>query len=56
MICPLIAKCKASIDIDKYRNICANIAEDAFKKCDEYKKFTATTKTPLEWQTLLSPV
>lgn len=56
MLCPLLGKCKAKVDIEKYKNVCSNITEDAYKKCEEYVKLAGGTKTPLQWQELLSLV
>lgn len=55
MICPLLRKCEAKVSIDHYRDVCANMAEDAYKKCDHYRKQAGEMRTPLDWQKLLLP-
>jgi hypothetical protein len=55
MICPLLGRCEAQVNIEHYRNVCSNVVEDAYEKCDHYKRQASGTKTPLEWQKLLTP-
>ncbi|MEM2196422.1 MAG: hypothetical protein QXH10_09255 [Ignisphaera sp.] len=54
MICPLLGRCTEKVTYDKYVNICSNIARDAFKECDVWRKLTAEAKTPGEWSRLIS--
>jgi hypothetical protein len=56
MLCPLLSKCKAKVGVKKFREVCSNITEDAYEKCEEYAKLAGGAKTPLEWSELLSIV
>jgi hypothetical protein len=53
MICPLIGKCTAKVSIEHYTGVCANVREDAFKNCAEFKKVAGQQMTPSEWQKLI---
>jgi len=50
MICPILAKCNAKVNLDHYRDICSNVDKDAFKDCEHYKKIASENKSPSEWQ------
>lgn len=54
MLCPLLSICKKQVDLEMYINICSNVAKDAYKECDEYKKVASTLKTPSTWSSLLT--
>lgn len=54
MICPLLLTCKKTVDLDTYRNVCANVAKDEYKNCDEYKKMASAPRKPAEWTTVLA--
>ena len=55
-LCPLLPSCKEKVDLEKYREYCANITEDKYKECDIYKREVGVNRTPLEWSRLLSGV
>ncbi|MEM1538752.1 MAG: hypothetical protein QXL29_08165 [Zestosphaera sp.] len=48
--CPLIGRCNEKVDMEKYNNVCANLIEDAYKKCNAYKTASSQLKTPKEWE------
>jgi len=56
MICPLLRVCKANVDLEHYQKICSNLREDAYKKCEHFQKQAGGKKTPLEWQSLITPI
>jgi len=56
MICPLLRVCKANVDLEHYQKICSNLREDAYKKCEHFQKLAGGKKTPLEWQSLITPI
>jgi len=55
MICPVLRMCDAKVDFEYCQKVCLKIPEDAYKECEHFKKMTAGTKKPLEWQRLLIP-
>jgi hypothetical protein len=55
MLCPLLGKCESKIPLDKYRDVCSNVMEDAYKKCDQFKSIAGGTKSPTDWEKLLRP-
>jgi hypothetical protein len=55
MLCPLLGRCKAKVSVDHYRNVCSNLTEDAFKKCEHWLKTVGTEKTPAEWSQIFAP-
>ncbi|MEM2259992.1 MAG: hypothetical protein QXP52_00145 [Candidatus Aenigmatarchaeota archaeon] len=55
MICPLIGKCNENVKMEYYVAVCSNVTEDAYKKCQAYKKFAEMVKTPSEWSTFFRP-
>jgi len=56
MICPLVSRCKAQVGFEHYVNICANISEDAFKRCPHYQQQSQEKKTPSEWASEITGV
>jgi hypothetical protein len=54
MICPFVGACGKSVSLDYYRNVCTNIAKDAYKECPEYQKWVKEQKIPSEWGKLLT--
>jgi len=54
--CPLIRKCASKVGFKHYNEVCTNITKDAYLDCDEFKKLTAGTKTPMDWESLTSPM
>lgn len=55
MICPLLSVCKKQVDLDTYRNVCTNVAKDAYKDCDEYKRIASSQRPPSAWMSLFIP-
>jgi len=54
--CPLIRKCSEKVKFESYNEICSNITRDAYLECEAFKKATAGTKTPMEWDELVRVV
>jgi len=54
--CPLIRKCASKVKFEYFNEVCSNLTKDAYKECEEFKKVTAGTKTPMEWDELLRPM
>ena len=50
--CPLIRKCNEKVDYKKYVEVCSNIREDAYLKCETFKQMTSGTKKPIDWDSL----
>jgi hypothetical protein len=50
--CPLIRKCASKVSFKHYNEVCSNLTKDEYLNCDEFKKVTAGTKTPLDWDEL----
>jgi hypothetical protein len=50
--CPLIRKCASKVSFKHYNEVCSNLTKDEYLNCDEFKKVTTGTKTPLEWDEL----
>lgn len=36
--------------MEKFNDVCSNLIEDAYRKCDTYKKASGELKTPKEWE------
>jgi len=54
--CPLIRRCGLKVGFKHYHDVCSNITVDAYLNCEEFKRITAGTKTPLEWGEAVSPI
>jgi hypothetical protein len=55
MICPLLGKCDAKIPLETYQALCTSLTEDAYKKCEQFKKLAGGSKSPADWERLLRP-
>ncbi|MEM2446524.1 MAG: hypothetical protein QW734_07685 [Candidatus Bathyarchaeia archaeon] len=48
--CPLLSRCSEKVNMEKFNDVCSNLIEDAYRKCDTYKKASGELKTPKEWE------
>jgi len=52
----MLAICKAKVTYETYSKMCAGAEADSHKKCEEYKKMSVVTQTPLDWSRMVTPV
>jgi hypothetical protein len=55
LVCPMLAICKAKVNYETFSKMCASVDTDSYKKCEEYKKQSATLQTPLDWSKMVTP-
>jgi len=56
LVCPLLAICKAKVNYETFSKMCAGAEADSYKKCEEYKKMSVVTQTPLDWSKMVTPI
>jgi len=49
VICPFLTMCQKKVTIQDYMDRCASPDKAGYLDCDEYKRLSKETKTPLEW-------
>ena len=47
-ICPFLTVCQKKVTMEEYMSRCASPDKAGYLDCDEYKRLSKETKTPLE--------